>query len=201
MTAAATREHLRPDDIPARMSALKSNLQEIEGRRGALTVQRAKLSVASAEGDAEAKKQIVAIDIQEASLHAEINTLKVAIATLEDRQKDYEIQQRRLDRVRRVAIARGCAQKAVALSGEIDRALEKARQLLEQRNDALRELSGTQIVQGNYVQRLMSKGIVTSALRAAGLGPHCEIGHVEPSQVHPLAASSAGLNKIESEAS
>jgi hypothetical protein len=54
-TAAVTRERYRPDDIPARMSALKSNLKETEGRRGALIAERAKLAVSAPEGDKAAR--------------------------------------------------------------------------------------------------------------------------------------------------
>jgi hypothetical protein len=101
---------------------------------------------------------------------------------------------------RRLAMGRGSAEQAFASSARIDALFVEVRAEIEKRNAALRDLDRLKISSSSYLQRLMSKGVMAAAMRAAGLANHVNIEHVSPSQVSTLSETSAGLSKIAKEA-
>ena len=177
-----------------RATELATRATDVAARLDVLYARRRELSLAAAENDRTALKQIESIDAEASKLLAQQATLTDAVRLAEEQDRARVAGRGAADRQKHLAEAAKIASAALKVSAEIDGQLVALTRAFERRAKLLAELSRTGCLLGPHVsQRYLSKTAGSAAARAAGLDRFINIEHVAPAHQRTLSETSSVL--------
>jgi hypothetical protein len=181
-----------------RLDALKQRAQDIASQLVALTDKRRSFSFSAASGDHASAKQIADIDVQCDDLAKLHQTTLSAIEVGEGLAKQHALEaEQKKERDKDIA-AYTAARAVIALSEEIDLALQKLAEQCARRQSLLAELLRCQAIEESYhlrslLSKLAGKGPLTRASQHAGLHNYLSLQTVAPGSATPLAEGNSIL--------
>jgi len=156
-------------------------LADLDRRLAVTDAKRRSFAVDAASGSKSALQAVAACDAESDKLCRERETF---VTALEIAHEQLEAEKRAVtaksDSERR-AKAQAIARNISAFNVEVDRHLEQLATVLEQRFEALRELSATDVVDRSLINKMLGRDPLTRALHFHGLHRHAAV-NVGPRQ-------------------
>jgi hypothetical protein len=176
-----------------KISEFNRRIADIAVKLTSLSDRRKSYSLAAAEGDTRALKQIADTDFEETALVREQQTLNSAVETALALEKQHELEAKAAAEHTRQVEAYKAARGVVALNEELDLALIHLRELFERRAIILRSLGNVGVCDPSLIMKLSNRAGPTSAAHAAGLGRHMNLEMTPVVAQRPLADTNAVL--------
>jgi chromosome segregation ATPase len=181
-------------DFAEKIRSFGQRTKDIAVKLATLSERRKEFALGAADGNKTSLKAIQELDTERDELWKERETLTTAIAEAERLQRAQEAEAARADRERRRNEAGEIAKTIANANLEIDAAMVRLRELLEQRAVLVRQLGRTKYYTSDFISKLLQKFGPTSAARAAGLQNFLSLEPVSPHLVRSLADSSRALS-------
>jgi hypothetical protein len=181
-----------------RISLLRQRATDIAAQLTSLGDRRRSYSLAAAEGDNHARHEISGIDVEQADLLAQQQTIDDSISVSEALQKQEALDEQRKRRSEREVAAHTTAVAVIALQAEIDERMVELRQAFERRSSLLAELARSELADPNLLNKLSSKLPATRAACCHGLDRFISIERTSALGRMPLSDANvllAGIGK------
>jgi hypothetical protein len=176
-----------------RISLLRQRAADIATQLTSLGDRRRSYSLAAAEGDDHAKREIGGIDLEQADLLSLQQTIEDSIEVGEALEKQQALEAvQKAERDKDIQ-AYKVASAVQALNGELDEELKKLRELCERRQSLLAELAQLDAMNASLLARLSSKAPLTRAACAVGLQRYLSLETTAPGSWAPLSESNSTL--------
>jgi hypothetical protein len=172
---------------------LRQRAGDIASELGKLGARRREFSLAAAEGNDDAKREISSIDLEQSDLLSQQQTLEDSIQVGEALAKQQELEAEQKQQQERDVQAYKVASAVQALNGELDEALQALRELCERRQSLLAELTQLEAMNPTLLARLSSKAPLTRAACAVGLQRYLSLETTAPGSWAPLSESNSTL--------
>jgi hypothetical protein len=155
-----------------RIVQLRKRASEITTQLGSIADRRKSYSLAAAEKDSRALKEIVDADFEADNLRKESQTISSAIESAEALSRQQELEAKRAEERKLQVEAHVTASAISALNAELDEMLLRLREAFERRASLLRSLTNIDgsVVPPELAMRLSNKSHATSAAHLVGLG-------------------------------
>jgi hypothetical protein len=172
---------------------LANRATAVSARLDALYARRRELSLAAAEGDKNALKQIENIDTEVRELTATKLMLRDAVLLSQEQDRERQAEREQQDREKHLAEANRVATAALKATEQIDATMVALRKQFEHRAELISQLSRTGCLPSHLSFRFFGRTAGNAAARAAGLDAFLDIAHVAPAHRIPLAETCAIL--------
>jgi hypothetical protein len=180
-------------DFASKLLQLDKRSETIRAKLLDLTAKRRDLVIAAADGDERAKTKVLTNEAEAVHLQSELRLIDDARGEIENVQREAKAEAERRDLERRQNEDREDRTSMLAAATMVDQAANALRDATEQYVKRAAKVKANGIVSSGYIQRLYSKGCLTSAANAARLGDHYEMGLTNAGQRFTLAEHCRGL--------
>jgi hypothetical protein len=174
-------------DYASKIQEFNRRISDIAAKLTGLADRRKSYSLAAAEGDTRALKQIGDVDFEEGALIREQKTLSSAIETAQALEKQHALEAQAAEEHARQVEAYSAARGIITIHEEIDLALIHLREMFERRSVILKSLGNIGVVDPSLLMRLSNKSGPTSAAHAAGLNKYLNMDMVPNVSQRPLS--------------
>jgi hypothetical protein len=181
------------NDLSERLVALDHRAANLRMSLAELTAQRRGFVVAASDNDETATRKLMEADAAIVKCQRDLQLADEAREEIEVLQQEAQAEIAARDLERRQHEDREDRTSMMADATVVDQCANALTAAIEQYVKRGAKVKANGIAPSGYASRLVSKGCITSALNAAGLGEVAEVGYTAPAQKHPLAESCHGL--------